>query len=186
MIRNMFADLGSFLAFILVVLLGFGVAYQGVSTPFASFDSRSVINVLYRYVGILAFLLHCVLLLSAVLCRHWQRFSCFACRPYFQILGEKYLSEFNDESTCVGPWEFSSCGSTTGWLLPVFVAVYVLITNILLLNLLIAMFNSTVRGFFSSLFDCRAHLRSCVCIAVHSNPGTVAAGMGHPELRCAF
>jgi hypothetical protein len=60
------------------------------------------------------------------------------------VYGETFLEEMEDESGCVGVWAFSSCGFSRSWLLPVILALYLIITNTLLLNLLIAMFNSTV------------------------------------------
>ena len=60
------------------------------------------------------------------------------------MLGDLGLDDMMADSTCIAPWPFASCGHQNGWLLPFFTAVYVLITNILLTNLLIAMFNDTV------------------------------------------
>lgn len=64
-------------------------------------------------------------------------------RPYFQIYGELFLEDLQQESDCVGPWPFSACGWKVSWLVPVLLAGYVLVTNILLINLLIAQFNDT-------------------------------------------
>eukprot|EP00049_Salpingoeca_infusionum_P008437 m.138586 g.138586 ORF g.138586 m.138586 type:complete len:1531 (-) comp14013_c0_seq4:2142-6734(-) len=64
-------------------------------------------------------------------------------RPYFIIYGELFLDEYQDESACVGPWQFSSCTWKNSWLVPVLLMFYLLIANILLVNLLIAMFNDT-------------------------------------------
>ena len=50
-----------------------------------------------------------------------------------------------EESQCIAPWPFASCGNSNAGLLPFLIAAYVMITNILLINLLIAMFNDTVR-----------------------------------------
>ena len=65
-------------------------------------------------------------------------------RPFFWVYGETFLEEMQEEGSCVGTWPFTSCGSSQSWLLPVILAIYLVITNTLLLNLLIAMFNSTV------------------------------------------
>lgn len=64
-------------------------------------------------------------------------------RPYFNIFGELFLEDFEEESNCIGPWYFSSCGWTRAWLVPLLMALYILVTNILLINLLIAQFNDT-------------------------------------------
>eukprot|EP00053_Salpingoeca_punica_P025338 m.16890 g.16890 ORF g.16890 m.16890 type:complete len:1448 (+) comp7747_c0_seq1:367-4710(+) len=64
-------------------------------------------------------------------------------RPYFQIYGELFLDEMNDESSCIGQWPFSSCDAKVSWLIPILVGLYLLITNILLINLLIAFMNQT-------------------------------------------
>ncbi|EDQ87245.1 uncharacterized protein MONBRDRAFT_27446 [Monosiga brevicollis MX1] len=72
-----------------------------------------------------------------------QTFENVLYRPYFQIYGELFLEEMNAESDCVGPEPFSSCGYTYAWVLPPLLALYILVTNIVLINLLIAMFADT-------------------------------------------
>eukprot|EP00730_Choanoeca_flexa_P005209 TRINITY_DN11904_c0_g1_i7.p1 TRINITY_DN11904_c0_g1~~TRINITY_DN11904_c0_g1_i7.p1 ORF type:complete len:1110 (+),score=209.84 TRINITY_DN11904_c0_g1_i7:56-3331(+) len=72
-----------------------------------------------------------------------QTFENVLFRPYFQIYGEMFLEDINEESGCVGDELFSSCGYTYAWLIPPLLALYVLITNIVLINLLIAIFNDT-------------------------------------------
>eukprot|EP00055_Hartaetosiga_balthica_P002905 m.5717 g.5717 ORF g.5717 m.5717 type:complete len:1485 (+) comp2458_c0_seq1:201-4655(+) len=64
-------------------------------------------------------------------------------RPYYQIYGELFLDDLISEAGCIGSTPFSSCGGTNGWLVSFLVGIYVLVTNILLVNLLIAMFNDT-------------------------------------------
>ncbi|EGD73752.1 hypothetical protein PTSG_05446 [Salpingoeca rosetta] len=64
-------------------------------------------------------------------------------KPYFQIYGELFIDDINNDSGCVGFYPFSACGRDEVRILPIFLAIYVLITNILLVNLLIAMFNDT-------------------------------------------
>ncbi len=49
MIQKMIVDLLSFIAFILIVLIGFGVSYQGIVLPAQPFDIRTFINIFYRY-----------------------------------------------------------------------------------------------------------------------------------------
>jgi hypothetical protein len=53
MLRRMIEDFMSFIALILILLVGFGAAYQGVSQPAQSFDARSIMNILYRYAKLL-------------------------------------------------------------------------------------------------------------------------------------
>eukprot|EP00043_Microstomoeca_roanoka_P012869 m.125275 g.125275 ORF g.125275 m.125275 type:complete len:1533 (-) comp15614_c1_seq2:98-4696(-) len=64
-------------------------------------------------------------------------------RPYFQIYGELFLEDLDAESGCTGIYPFTSCGREEVRIMPIFLAVYVLVTNVLLINLLIAMFNDT-------------------------------------------
>eukprot|EP00050_Salpingoeca_kvevrii_P012858 m.25176 g.25176 ORF g.25176 m.25176 type:complete len:1412 (-) comp4404_c0_seq1:117-4352(-) len=63
-------------------------------------------------------------------------------RPYFQAFGELFLEDIQSETLCLGPI-FTGCGETTGWVVPMLLALYLLVTNITLINLLIAMFNDT-------------------------------------------
>lgn len=65
-------------------------------------------------------------------------------RPYFQIVGELFLDNFSDDLACTGPWAFLGCAGARRVILPVVIAIYVMITNVLLLNLMIAVFNDTV------------------------------------------
>eukprot|EP00043_Microstomoeca_roanoka_P012871 m.125316 g.125316 ORF g.125316 m.125316 type:complete len:1141 (-) comp15614_c1_seq5:98-3520(-) len=65
-------------------------------------------------------------------------------RPYFQIYGELFLDDLTDESQCASTsYPFSDCEREEVSILPFFLAFYVLGTNVLLVNLLIAMFNDT-------------------------------------------
>ena len=59
-------------------------------------------------------------------------------RPYFSIFGRITLDDLNAVSACVGPDPFSSCGYSREWLIPFLQGGYLLIVNILLVNLLIA------------------------------------------------
>jgi hypothetical protein len=79
-------------------------------------------------------------------------------RPYLHIFGELYIEWYLEDSACVGPWEFTSCGSSTTWLLPfllglqvditatssTFLAIYAMVTNVMLISLLTTMFSQTV------------------------------------------
>eukprot|EP00049_Salpingoeca_infusionum_P011776 m.206413 g.206413 ORF g.206413 m.206413 type:complete len:1623 (-) comp15024_c0_seq3:196-5064(-) len=64
-------------------------------------------------------------------------------RPYFIIYGELFLEEYDDEGGCNGSSAFTACLWKQTWIVPVLLAGYLLIANILLVNLLIAMFNDT-------------------------------------------
>lgn len=73
-----------------------------------------------------------------------QTFTNVFYRPFFQIFGNLFLEELQEESRCLGSNSFSSCDTGQAWLLPAFLALYLLATVIVLVNLLIAMFNDTV------------------------------------------
>eukprot|EP00054_Salpingoeca_dolichothecata_P012515 m.69394 g.69394 ORF g.69394 m.69394 type:complete len:1427 (-) comp19982_c0_seq1:42-4322(-) len=111
MMRQMASDVLVFACLILIFLLAYGIAAQGLLFPDREFDRQTATNVIYR--------------------------------PYFQIFGELFLDDIEVETDCLGPWPFSSCGVKTGYLVPILLAGYLLVTNILLVNLLIAMFNDT-------------------------------------------
>lgn len=75
------------------------------------------------------------------------------CTNIFDLdVGELYLEEMSEESDCIGPWQWSSCGwkvcysfsillnlkywAQAAWLIPLLLSLYILVTNILLVNLL--------------------------------------------------
>jgi len=131
MIGRMMKDLMGFCLFVLLMIMGFGVAIQAIQFPVEPFDFRTLIQVIYRFGGASHIFLYILIELIHK-------------RPYFQIFGNLYLDVMQAESGCVGPWDFSSCGTSRSWLVPVLVGIYLMITNILLVNLLIAIFNATV------------------------------------------
>ncbi len=47
------------------------------------------------------------------------------------------------ETGCIGQYPFSNCGHKAGYLIPFLLIAYIIATNVLLLNLLIAMMNDT-------------------------------------------
>ena len=49
MVQRMLVDLSIFIALILLVLIGFGIAAQGVSAHRFPFDSLKLFNIFYRY-----------------------------------------------------------------------------------------------------------------------------------------
>ena len=154
MLRKMIWDFFSFILFVAIVLFGFGAAYQGVAEPSQPFDARSIMNLLYRFVVVRVFCFFCFDLFCCCFCFLFiyaiKAFLAFlfihltVFRPYYQALGESFLDEYSEETGCIGPWAFTSCGTNFGWMMPYLIGIYLLITNIVLTNLLIAMFNDTV------------------------------------------
>eukprot|EP00055_Hartaetosiga_balthica_P014603 m.80880 g.80880 ORF g.80880 m.80880 type:complete len:1394 (+) comp8637_c1_seq1:1744-5925(+) len=59
-------------------------------------------------------------------------------QPYFQIYGELFLEEMRSNTRCIND-NYTGCGTDSGWIVVPMLAVYILIGNILLVNLLIAM-----------------------------------------------
>eukprot|EP00051_Salpingoeca_urceolata_P006020 m.80019 g.80019 ORF g.80019 m.80019 type:complete len:1488 (-) comp14647_c0_seq3:1599-6062(-) len=114
MMKRMIKDVVTFVCFLVVFLLSYGIASTILISPENKFDGRTVVNILYH--------------------------------PYFSIYGELFLDDINEQTDCVGSWPFSSCGATGAWLVPLLLAAYLLSVNILLVNLLIAMFNQTYAG----------------------------------------
>eukprot|EP00050_Salpingoeca_kvevrii_P002038 m.185860 g.185860 ORF g.185860 m.185860 type:complete len:1506 (-) comp10522_c1_seq1:295-4812(-) len=115
MMNRMARDVATFFALLALFLLGYGIAAQALLFPDREFGYQTIENIFFR--------------------------------PYFQIYGELFLDEIEDDTDCVGPWQFSSCGigkgGKAGYLVPLILAFYLLVVNILLVNLLIAMFNQT-------------------------------------------
>eukprot|EP00052_Salpingoeca_macrocollata_P029292 m.294431 g.294431 ORF g.294431 m.294431 type:complete len:1804 (-) comp22964_c0_seq3:8-5419(-) len=62
--------------------------------------------------------------------------------PYFQTFGELLLQEVQQNTECIGFFPFTSCANY-GRLAPVFLAIYLIFSNIMLINLLIAMLAKT-------------------------------------------
>ena len=62
---------------------------------------------------------------------------------YFQIFGETFLDGILEESECIGVAPFTSCGTSQQAWLPAMLAVYLIVTNVVLVNLLIAMMSRT-------------------------------------------
>ncbi|XP_072020323.1 transient receptor potential cation channel subfamily M member 5-like [Amphiura filiformis] len=120
MIGRMFIDLGFFVCILFIVLIGYGVSvhvilYPQVDHPKAVFES-----VLYR--------------------------------PYFQIYGELFLEEITatpDDGSCTNEYNDTVAALGEGpcarhpRIGTVLLGVYLAFTNVLLLNMLIAMFSNT-------------------------------------------
>ena len=63
-------------------------------------------------------------------------------RPYWQIFGELALDELQEESGCMSSL-FGDCGDNPTFLIPYLLALYLFFSNVLMLNLVIAMFGET-------------------------------------------
>eukprot|EP00041_Stephanoeca_diplocostata_P039357 m.1618112 g.1618112 ORF g.1618112 m.1618112 type:complete len:2175 (-) comp25376_c1_seq2:5314-11838(-) len=63
--------------------------------------------------------------------------------PYFQVFGELFLDDIQANTECLGPDPWSNCGISLQEFIPALAAIYLLFTNIVLVNLLIAMMART-------------------------------------------
>lgn len=118
MIRKMLHDLKYFIFILAIFIVGYGIAFQSVRFPNTSFGT-AIAGVLNK--------------------------------PYWQMYGELFIEEIlEDPKNCstgkpvcmTGGDE--PCSSDYGkYVAPIYMALYMLFTNILLLNLLIAIFNYT-------------------------------------------
>ncbi|XP_070535546.1 transient receptor potential cation channel subfamily M member 2-like [Ptychodera flava] len=114
MIKKMLVDLSVFIGILFVIMVGYGVAVQAVLNPGGS-PSSLFTGIFYR--------------------------------PYFQIYGELFLDDISDDESCTGnltltDGELQTC-SRDRWFVLVLLALYMMLSNVLLLNLLIAMFSYT-------------------------------------------
>lgn len=120
MIKKMVQDLGYFVAILFVFLVAYGIASQAIlypSTPFTFDLFKEVLK-----------------------------------KPYFQMYGELFLPEIEGEE-CDQSSKFNTSQSTNvdrkcptelgTQIVPLMMSIYILLTNVLLLNLLIAMFSNT-------------------------------------------
>ncbi|KAH3802650.1 hypothetical protein DPMN_156328 [Dreissena polymorpha] len=83
----------------------------------------------------------------------WETFRQIIRRPYWHLYGELFLEDTEGSADCttdVRLWTngiYPRCPSKTGQIVvPIMMGIYMLFTNILLLNLLIAMFSHTFEG----------------------------------------
>ncbi|XP_070180370.1 transient receptor potential cation channel subfamily M member-like 2 [Littorina saxatilis] len=119
MIQKMVKDMFLFLAVLVVFVIGFGVAYHANMFPNSPPEWSVVVNILYY--------------------------------PYFQIFGELFLDTLKGEGegACTNNetvWRqdiLKRCPENTGYIVHLMLAAYLIVTNILLVNLLIAMFSYT-------------------------------------------
>ncbi|XP_077863943.1 transient receptor potential cation channel subfamily M member 3-like, partial [Saccoglossus kowalevskii] len=116
MIYEMLKDLLSFMLILAVFILSFGIAIEGILYP--NLDSSPLVFVKALY------------------------------KPYWQLYGEIFLDEVeglvNSETCGDDPRLIDTCPSYT-WIVPVLTAVYMLFSNILLINLIIAIFSYSIQ-----------------------------------------
>ncbi|XP_071166898.1 transient receptor potential cation channel subfamily M member-like 2 [Mytilus edulis] len=124
MIKEMLKDLFRFIGILFVFMIGVGVLYHANMYP-AHRDMWSSANWKYWRIWKIIYI------------------------PYFQIYGETFLETFEENSTtpCTtiqSEWEsnpdIDRCNEYD-WILPVITALYMLMSNLLLVNLLIAVFS---------------------------------------------
>ncbi|KAH9518536.1 hypothetical protein Btru_017091 [Bulinus truncatus] len=119
MIKRMLLELTMFVMILMVFLLAYGVASQGLLYKNRKSDWIILKDVLYF--------------------------------PYWQLFGELFLDELETDGYCTAelkqtlnvtliPDDLNSC-RTYNWLVPLLLALYLLVGNVLLLNLLIAIFS---------------------------------------------
>uniref|UniRef100_A0A1I8GTE3 Ion_trans domain-containing protein n=1 Tax=Macrostomum lignano TaxID=282301 RepID=A0A1I8GTE3_9PLAT len=128
-------DLVPFMVILLVFILGYGVAAQSIAYPTGFYTPNQDFNKT-----------------SPKKMTHTEIFIHFLTRAYFQMFGDFGLDSIQAEDS--GCLDEGKCPHWTAkWLLPIMLGVYVLLTNILMFNLLIAMFSSTYESInqFSAL-----------------------------------
>ncbi|XP_039250889.2 transient receptor potential cation channel subfamily M member-like 2 isoform X1 [Styela clava] len=116
MVGKMLKDLLFFLFILVVFLLAYGVASQALLYPGETSFSQIIVGIIYK--------------------------------PYWQIYGELFLDEINynpnvDAFTCSNTNDSLPRCPQQSVIVPIISAIYLLFVNVLLLNLLIAMFSYT-------------------------------------------
>ncbi|BFY97240.1 hypothetical protein BsWGS_00280 [Bradybaena similaris] len=118
MINRMLMELGMFIMVLVVFLLAYGVASQAL---------------LYKHRE-----------------TSWLILKDIVYFPYWQLFGELFLEELETDDTCTAALQASMGGTlsdadntcrTYHWLVPILLALYLFMGNVLLLNLLIAIFS---------------------------------------------
>ncbi|XP_052075160.1 transient receptor potential cation channel subfamily M member-like 2 isoform X1 [Mytilus californianus] len=116
MIKKMMLELVMFILVLTIFLVSYGIASQGLMHLQRQSDWKILRDVIYF--------------------------------PYWQFYGELFLEEIDDDESCrdqlnttSGVPDVSFC-RTYHWLVPIFLAAYLMIGNVLLLNLLIAIFSN--------------------------------------------
>jgi len=113
MIGRMLEKMIYYIVLMMVVLMAYGVFRQSLLFPNEEFDWNLVRDIFFK--------------------------------PYFMIYGELFAGDIYPRpcnETEMGDGDWNPCVTTGGWLNPLLMTCYLLVANILLLNLLIAVFNS--------------------------------------------
>ena len=123
MLEKSLGDVIAFFAMFVIFMLAYGVLVEAIVRPFRVAGSGATSTAVVDF-GTLKHVTY---------------------HPLFMVFtgGEMFLQEIMEETSCLGPDPFQSCGNTTANLLPYVTAVYLLLVNIVLVNLLIAMMGST-------------------------------------------
>ncbi|XP_077993111.1 transient receptor potential cation channel subfamily M member-like 2 [Glandiceps talaboti] len=115
MIGKMMVDLLFFVGILFIIMLGYGVSMQAILYPNESRVVPLIEGIFYK--------------------------------PYFQIYGELFLEEVRGEIDCTTNATLIAQGGQrcpdAHWLVLVLLVLYMMLSNVLLLNLLIAMFSYT-------------------------------------------
>ncbi|XP_067657196.1 transient receptor potential cation channel subfamily M member-like 2 isoform X2 [Haliotis asinina] len=116
MIMRMLEELVLFVMILVVFLLAYGVASQGLLYPQRKGDTVILKDIVFY--------------------------------PYWQLYGEIFLEEIETDQTCMAALQnmttvtpFNNTCRTSNWMVPILLAIYLSVGNILLLNLLIAIFS---------------------------------------------
>jgi len=125
MLQKMTRDVLTFLALLVVILVAYAIAFEAMRRPFTEHDWGHAQDGLR------------ILLL-----------------PSFQMFGEIFLEDMEQETGCAGPQLFQSCqNQLQGFVLPVLIFIYCLLSNVVLVNLLIAMMGRTYEEVQVSAFE---------------------------------
>ncbi|XP_071090476.1 transient receptor potential cation channel subfamily M member-like 2 [Haliotis cracherodii] len=116
MIMRMLEELVLFVMILVVFLLAYGVASQGLLYPQRKPDAVILKDIVFY--------------------------------PYWQLYGEIFLDEIETDQTCMAALQnmtsvtpFNNTCRTSNWMVPILLGIYLSVGNILLLNLLIAIFS---------------------------------------------
>jgi hypothetical protein len=110
MIFTMMGDVFVFIALLIIVLLGYGVAMHAILEPYRTFDMNSPMTVIFK--------------------------------PMFNAIGETFVNEISSETQCLGE-DFTQCQDYYSYIVLILLVAYLVVSNILLVNLLIAMMAQT-------------------------------------------
>eukprot|EP00040_Diaphanoeca_grandis_P036197 m.229986 g.229986 ORF g.229986 m.229986 type:complete len:1663 (+) comp33568_c1_seq1:170-5158(+) len=118
---NLIPSLLHYLVLLLIFIVPYGVFIQSVINPFVPLAGESAFSDIMRVLYI----------------------------PYFQMYGELMLEDLHAHSTCKGEYYlFDHCESGMQRALPVFLAGYMIITSVMIMNMLIADFTMTFERIF--------------------------------------